>query len=74
MAETSDRDTDMLMDEVFFKDENVKSRLFGLEKAETILYTQLSNFDTEFRFLRRFVYSVGVAVIVVLITTLIKVW
>ena len=74
MAETSNRDTDMLMDEVFFKDENVKSRLFGLEKAETILYTQLSNFDTEFRFLRRFVYSVGVAVIVVLITTLIKVW
>ena len=74
MAETSNRDTDMLMDEVFFKDENVKSRLFGLEKAETILYRQLSNFDTEFRFLRRFVYSVGVAVIVVLITTLIKVW
>lgn len=28
------RDTDMLLDEVFFKDENVKSRLFGLEKKE----------------------------------------
>ena len=32
------RDTEKLLDEVFFKDENIKNRLFGLERTEVSMY------------------------------------
>lgn len=64
------RDTEKLLDEVFFKDENIKSRLFGLERTEVSIYKlidhsykRMSEFDAEFRFLRRVVYGLGTAII-----------
>lgn len=75
------RDTEKLPDEVFFKDENIKSRLFGLEKTEVSLYRlidhsykRMSEFDAEFRFLRRVVYGLGTAIIGGLITIIFQLW
>lgn len=48
------RETEKLLDEVFFKDENIKSRLFGLERTEVSIYKlidhsykRMSEFDAE---------------------------
>ena len=82
---TSDpRDTEMLMDEVFFKNEIVKSRLFGLEKTEDSMYKlidhsyqRLSDHDAEFRFIRRLTVAVLVTLISSLggiVTILVKLW
>ncbi len=75
------QDTEKLLDEVFFKDENVKSRLFGLEKTEVSLYKlidhsykRMSEFDAEFRFLRRVVFGMGTAIIGGLITIIFQLW
>ena len=75
------RDTEKLLDEVFFKDENVKSRLFGLERTEVSMYKlidhsykRMSEFDAEFRFLRRVVYGLGTAIIGGLITIIFQLW
>ena len=75
------RDTEKLLDEVFFKDENIKSRLFGLERTEVSIYKlidhsykRMSEFDDEFRFLRRVVYGLGTAIIGGLITIIFQLW
>ncbi|MYL11980.1 MAG: hypothetical protein F4010_07565 [Cenarchaeum sp. SB0669_bin_11] len=75
------RDTEKLLDEVFFKDDNTKSRLFGLEKTEVSIYKlldhsykRMSEFDAEFRFLRRVVYGLGTAIIGGLITIIFQLW
>ena len=76
-----DRDNDLLMEEVFYKDGNVKSKLLGLEKTGDHMYMliensyrRLSEFDAEFRFLRRFVYTSCVAIIGGLVTIIIQLW
>lgn len=81
MNADNSRDTEMLLDEVFYKDENVKSRLFGLEKTEVSLYKlidysykRMSEFDSEFRFMRRVVYGLGTAIIGGLITINLLLW
>ena len=75
------RDTEKLLDEVFFKDENIKTRLFGLERTEVSIYKlidhsykRMSEFDAEFRFLRRVVYGLGTAIIGGLITIIFQLW
>lgn len=75
------RETEKLLDEVFFKDENIKSRLFGLERTEVSIYKlidhsykRMSEFDAEFRFLRRVVYGLGTAIIGGLITIIFQLW
>lgn len=75
------RDTEKLLDEVFFKDENIKSRLFGLERTEVSIYKlidhsykRMSEFDAEFRFLRRVVYGLGTAIIGGLLTIIFQLW
>lgn len=75
------RDTEKLLDEVFFKDDNIKSRLFGLERTEVSIYRlidhsykRMSEFDAEFRFLRRVVYGLGTAIIGGLITIIFQLW
>ena len=75
------RDTEKLLDEVFFKDENIKSRLFCLERTEVSIYKlidhsykRMSEFDAEFRFLWRVVYGLGTAIIGGLITTIFQLW
>lgn len=75
------RDTEKLLDEVFFKDDNIKSRLFGLERTEISIYKlidhsykRMSEFDAEFRFLRRVVYGLGTAIIGGLITIIFQLW
>lgn len=75
------RDTEKLLDEVFFKDDNIKSRLFGLERTEVSIYKlidhsykRMSEFDAEFRFLRRVVYGLGTAIIGGLITIIFQLW
>lgn len=81
MNADSSRDTEMLLDEVFYKDENVKSRLFGLEKTEVSLYKlidhsykRIAEFDAESRFMRRVVYGMGTAIIGGLITIIFQLW
>ena len=75
------RNTEMLLDEVFYKDENVKSRLFGHEKTEVSLYkliahshSRMSEFDAESRFMRRVVCGMGTAIIGGLITINLLLW
>ena len=66
------RDTDMLMDEVFFKNESIKSRLTGLEVSEDYIHRRMIEFNTEFRFMRRFLYGAGTAIIFSLIGIIYK--
>ena len=75
------RDTEMMLDEVFFKNEHVKSRLFSTEKTEVSLYKmidhsykRMAEFDAESRFMRRVVYGMGTAIIGGLITIILQLW
>ena len=81
MNADNSRDTEMLLDEVFYKDENVKSRLFGLDKTEVSLYEliddsykRMAEFDAESRFMRRVVYGMGTVIIGGLITINFLLW
>ncbi len=68
------RDTDMLMDEVFYKDANIKSRLFGIEVSEDHVRRRMIEFNAEFRFMRRFCYGAGSAIILSLIGIIFRLW